>query len=167
MVNKTQKMKVSIALLKNILLCFVLISIGFALGKTVASKRSPGVTAKEPVTIAGRKVSVVYAHTPFRCVTCNTIEELARETVMNRFAEEFAAGLVEWRTVNFQEDEAFAEQYSIASSCLVVVLENDGAETGFRRLDDVWTRYQDPEAFESYVADAIRDALAAATGEFK
>jgi len=45
------------------------------------------------------------------------------------------------------------------SSCVVVVNIQGGQERGFQRLDDVWTRYQDPADFNGYVGAAIRKYL--------
>ena len=100
--------------LRNVLLAFVLITIGFALGKESAQRRiaaavpagSGNSTARPVADAKGQtKVLVYYAHTTFRCVTCNTIEALTQKTLKRRFGDESAAGVVEWRVVNFQEDD--------------------------------------------------------------
>ena len=168
--TKTQKA------VKNILLAFVLITIGFALGKESAKRHF--VTSGQSDTSAGKthlsagestesKVVVYYAHTTFRCVTCNTIEEMAKATISNAFSNELTNGVVEWRTVNFQTDEKFASRYEIVSSCVVVVGMNGAVETGYKRLDDVWTKVKEPEAFIEYVTDAVLKYLPAKKGGAK
>ena len=154
------------SLLKHALLAFVLVTIGFALGKEVTLRRTaaaaedtPGAHSGSPTASSLHRAIVYYAHTTFRCATCNTIESLARETVEERFAAELAEGKVEWRVVNFQENEAFAERHDIVSSCVVVVGMQGAEETGHRRLDEVWTKVDDPPAFKAYVAAAIRQYL--------
>ena len=157
---------------KNLLLAFVLITIGFALGKettrrriTLAVSRNPEVaTAQLSTADAEQKVVIYYAHTTFRCVTCNTIEELAKKTVESRFGDASANGLVEWRVVNFQEDEGFAKRHEIVSSCVVVAGMKGDKETGYRRLDKVWTKVDDPVAFDEYVASAVQEFLPAEKG---
>lgn len=150
---------------KNLLLAFVLVTIGFALGKESARRQALPVAA--PAAEAGSEVSrgtrvIVYStHATLRCVTCNTIERLAKQTVEDRFADELAAGRVAWRIVNFQEDEVFADRYDIASSCVVVAGMRGDDETGFKRLDEVWTKVDDPAAFSDYISDAIQGFLEA------
>lgn len=153
-------------LLKNVLLVFVLVTIGFALGKEVTLRRMaaaaedmPRVETGHMETTATQRAIVYYAHTTLRCVTCNTIETFALETVEDRFAADLAEGKVEWCLVNFQENEAFAKRYDIVSSCVVVVGMQGTEETGYHRLDEVWTKVDDPPAFKAYVADAIEQFL--------
>lgn len=156
-------------LARNLLLAFVLITIGFALGKE-AARRHFSVVAPAPDAASGEtganvsaatNVVVYYAHTTLRCVTCNKIEALAKATVDSGFEEEMAAGRVAWRVVNFQEDEAFARRYDIASSCVVVVGMRGAEDAGFDRLDEVWTKVDDPAAFKDYVAGSVRTFLPA------
>ena len=147
---------------KNVLLAFVLVTIGFALGKrstlrTMASK-SPEAPVQGPETEnsgKGTKVIVTYLHATFRCVTCNTIEAMAKQTVETRFPEALSSGTIEWRTANYQEREDLAERYEVVAAGVVVSKMVDDQETDYQRLDDVWTLMKDPPAFEKYVSDAI------------
>lgn len=139
---------------RNILLAFVLVSIGFALGKEYALRSKP--TASSPATAAsGDKTIVYYVHGSIRCATCNKIEKLAHETVQRDFAAELQSGRIEWRTANFQEDEDLAKRYAIASSGVIVVSVKDGKETGFKKLDQVWTLVNDPLAFSAYISGEV------------
>ena len=149
---------------RNALLAFVLVSIGFALGKEVTARRQTPTTGPEspaPVAPAATddKVVVYYLHTTFRCVTCNEIERLTKALVKTEFAEDLAAGRIQWQEANFQQDESLAKRYEVVSSCVVVVNIQGGKEREFQRLDDVWTRYQDPADFNGYVGAAIRKYL--------
>lgn len=148
------------------LFAFVFVSIGFLLGREVTVRRqapASGLQSATPVApvAAGDKVVVYYLHTTFRCVTCNEIERLAKTLVETEFADDLAAGRIEWREANYQQDESLAERYQLASSCVVVVNLQAGEEKDFQRLDDVWTRYQDPADFNEYVGAAIRKYLTA------
>ena len=160
---------------RSALLAFVLVSIGFALGKEVTARRQTPTTGPEsPASVAAsekpvaandkavatsQKVVVYYLHTTFRCVTCNEIERLTKALVETEFADDLTAGRIEWREANFQQDESLAKRYEVVSSCVVVVNIQGGQERGFQRLDDVWTRYQDPADFNGYVGAAIRKYL--------
>ena len=147
------------------LLAFVLISIGYALGRESglrsarASAGNHPSTATAPDDQAPPRVVVTYFHATFRCVTCNTIERLARETVNTRFADDLEAGRIEWRIVNYQEDEALAKQYGIAAACVVVASDRGDETLSFDRLDGVWEFVDDPPAFSSYVGEAIQKHL--------
>lgn len=153
---------------RSVLLAFVLISIGFALGKEVTARRQILTTGPQSPTLPATsdspvatddKVIVYYLHTTFRCVTCNEIERLTKALVETEFADDLAAGRIEWREANFQQDESLAKRYEVVSSCVVVADIQGGKEREFQRLDDVWTRYQDPADFNGYVGAAIRKYL--------
>jgi len=145
-------------LISRLLLGFVLISIGFALGKETAARRAgspgdaaPGLQQAE----AGEKVIVYYMHATIRCVTCNQIEQMAAKLVNSAFAEEMEAGRLVWQEVNFQENTELAERFDIVASCIVVAKTEDGKLIDHKRLDDVWTLAGKPEQFNRYIADAI------------
>lgn len=160
---------------RSALLAFVLISVGFALGKHVTARRQTPATGPEsPAPVAtsekpgaacekavatSHKVVVYYLHTTFRCVTCNEIERLTKALVETEFADDLAAGRIQWREANFQQDESLAKRYEVVSSCVVVANMQGGKEREFQRLDDVWTRYEDPSDFNGYVGAAIRKYL--------
>ena len=146
----------------RLLLAFVFISIGFALGKetTRRSMQKAAMVADEPASqSASDKVIVYYLYATIRCVTCNQIESLTREIVHTQFADALQAGRLEWKEVNFQSNEALAKRYDVASSTVVVVKVRGGQEVGFKRLDDVWTLVEDRQKFVAYVSDAIRWSL--------
>ena len=144
---------------RSVLLGFVLISVGFALGKefTLRSVR----TAQDAAPAAGGddKVIVYYVHATIRCMTCNKIEKMAHELVKTDFAKELEAGRLEWRTADFQGDEALARKYDIATSTLVLVKVEGGKEVRFRKLDEVWTLVEKPREFSAYVAGEISSFL--------
>lgn len=149
---------------RSVLFAFLLVSIGLVLGKAVTARRQapatgPGSPAPAAPVATSDKVLVYYLHTTFRCVTCNEIERLTKALVETDFADDLAAGKIQWREANFQQDESLAKRYGVVSSCVVVVNIQGGQERDFQRLDDVWTRYQDPADFNGYVGAAIRKYL--------
>jgi hypothetical protein len=143
---------------KNLLLAFILITIGFSLGKEVTLRTIKPV-AQGDETGTGNKVIVYYLHATFRCATCNTIEKMSYELLNSKFGEQLKTGLIEWKQANFQKDEALAKKYQVISSCVVVVQIREGKETAFKRLDEVWTLMEDKAAFDKYVGDAIMELL--------
>ncbi|MCY2952867.1 MAG: nitrophenyl compound nitroreductase subunit ArsF family protein [Planctomycetota bacterium] len=150
--------------LSNLLLGFVLVSIGFAIGKETAlngarKTRASEVAAATPPA-GSDKVIVYYMHQTFRCVTCNQIEAMTGELIRTDFAKELQDGRIEWKKVNFQEDENLAKRYNVASSTVVVVRLRNGKEIGHQSLDEVWMLSSNREEFIKYVSGAIREALA-------
>lgn len=144
----------------RVLLGFVIFTVGYGIGQEVGQRRVPAVEPQtRPAPGSELRVVVSYFHAPFRCVTCNTIERLAGETVTGRFAEALQAGRVAWRTVDFQAEEDLARHYGVSTSCVVVAGRQDGEETGFERLDEVWDLVNDPPAFSDLVADSIHRYL--------
>ncbi len=159
------KLKKAVA---GVLLCFALISIGYAIGKEVTLHKLAGrETAIGPTTApaSGDKVIVYYMHATLRCVTCNAIEKSAHETVKQDFAERVKAGRVEWHVVNIDENEALAKRYNVASSSVVVVHLRDGKEVGHEPLEKVWELSDKPEELRSYVAGKIQACFPQEPGE--
>ena len=149
----------------RVLLGFVLFTLGYGVGRETALRsaarlRTGYAGSAGGVSAAGPgKAIVTYMHTTFRCVTCNTIERMAKELVESEFGDALGAGLLEWREADFQEQPELAERYDIATSCVVVSREEGGTETGFRRLDEVWTLWEKPSAFNDCLRTAIREYL--------
>ncbi len=138
--------------LTSCLLAFALISIGFALGKHSVQPDRP---ANSMPSRNGRQVTVYYLHATFRCVTCNTIEKMTRALLDHAYSNELADGKIQWIEEDFQENEALAKRFEVAASCVVVAEMKNGMVTDYKRLDQVWTRMKDPEAFNRYISDAI------------
>lgn len=149
---------------KNGLLAFVLISVGFAFGKhsvrrvAVTEPRSSGPPAAAAAALPV-KIRVYYLHATFRCVTCNTIEKMTRELLERQFGKALADGRIEWREDDFQENESLAKRFDVISSCVVVAKMRGEKVLAYQRLDEVWTLMDNPVKFNDYVGGAIRAYL--------
>jgi len=145
----------------RLLMTFVLVSIGFAIGKEVekgratASDQPAGLAA----TGAGDKVVVYYLHATFRCVTCNLVESMGEQLVRTEFADAVRAGKVEWKAVDYQENDALANRYKVGGNMIVVARFRGGKEAASRRLDRVMELANKREEFLAYVRGAIRELL--------
>lgn len=156
-------------LITNLLLAFVLITIGFSLGKHNAL---PKVAVNGDTTLAsdsnladGKKVvKIFYMHSTFRCITCNGIESRAREIVEKDFAEAKNNDTILWEDVNFQENELLARQFDVVASCIVVSVMQNNEIIEFEKLDEVWTLIEKPAEFDAYVKAALNKALTKVTG---
>jgi hypothetical protein len=148
--------KKTLLILKNILIAFVLISIGFALGKHSVSKKS---VSTEEINRSALAVRVYYMHASMRCTTCNTIEKMTKELLDNKYPEEIKADKVEFQEVNFQENEALAAKFDVVASCVVVARLENGKIVAFKKLDKVWTLFNDRNRFNAYINNVIQAYL--------
>jgi len=152
------------AVIGKVLLGFVLVSVGFSLGREMERrngvKRSgQGEATASAGTNAGDKVVVYYMYGPIRCVTCNKIETMAKDVVRRKFAQALESGRLEWKAAHFEEEEALARRYDIASSTLVVVRQEGNADVKFQKLDKVWELVEDKAKFDDFVEKAIQANL--------
>ncbi len=147
----------------RLLLAFVLITIGFAIGRRTAPMVSASDSAAVPVDrqqARTHQVIVYAAHMTFRCPECTQIEWLARELLENEFKDELADGSLVFKTVDYMRDPAFARKYDISSSTIVVVRLENGEERDFKRLDEVWTKTRSRDEYFNYVRAAVMESLA-------
>jgi len=147
----------------KLLLGFVLISIGFAIGKEVTRARMPSHTDAAP-TAAGEgrdKVVVYYMHATFRCVTCNLVESMGAELVRTEFADAVKASRLEWREVNFQQNEQLAVRYKVGGNMIIVARFQDGKEVAHKRLDRVMELANKRDEYMSYVRGGVSEMLEA------
>ena len=98
-------------------------------------------------------------HAMFRCVTCNSIEEKAKQLADAEFAKEVANRQIIWEDVNFSENKGLAEKFDVVSSCIVVAVVNGQETLSFERLDEVWTLLEKPDEFNAYLREAIKRGL--------
>jgi hypothetical protein len=148
---------------RNLLLAFVLISIGFGLGQEVAlrqaAKAASSPAGGEAVAADQDKVQVTYLRSSFRCITCNLVETLTDDLIRGEFAHQIEAGRLDWRTVDYLQDRQLARRYQVSGNMIVVARLERGEEVAAIRLDRVLELVTDRESFLGYVRSAIHQAL--------
>lgn len=146
-------------LIRNLLLAFVLVSIGFALGKESAQRRAGGTA---PVAAAGEdKLVVYYLRSTFRCATCNMVEEQTAQLLRTEHANELADGRMEYHVVDFLENRELAARYNVGGNIVVIARIEDGQEVKTVRLDQVIDRVMNADAFADYLRNGIAEAKGA------
>ncbi len=112
-------------------------------------------------------VRVYYIHGNFRCSTCRSIEEYAKEAVENGFSEELSAGKVEWRAVNFQTpgNEHHAVDYEIVAPSVVLARFEGGRQAEWKALPEVWELVGDKNAYVEFVQNSLREFMGAAPSQ--
>ncbi|PKN96434.1 MAG: hypothetical protein CVU43_20745 [Chloroflexi bacterium HGW-Chloroflexi-5] len=154
----------------NLLIAFVLITIGFSLGKHSVLNRMTAdaaaiSTSNSSLHDLKKAVKIFYMHSTFRCVTCNDVEARTLELIDKEFAELKQSQKLLWQEVNFQENEALAKLFEVVASCVVVAVVENGQVVDFVRLDETWTLLEKPEEFNAYIRTAINNALNKISGE--
>ena len=146
------------AIISKLLIAFVLVTIGFALGReTGKTSPAPGDGAAPPAGPAvGRKVIACYFYTNVRCPTCRKIEAYTQEAVTGLAAATKGVA-VEWQAVNTDEAayEHFKTDYSLAVKSVIVADWRDGKQTQWKNLDKIWELVDDPAAFQKYIRDEV------------
>ncbi len=144
---------------RRVLMAFVLVTIGFSLGRQTAASSPYG---NENSAATHRDHIAIYAaHTTFRCFECIQIETLASELLAAEFSELLEAGEIRFVPVDYIKDTAFASRYDIPASMLVLSRVQGGQETHFERLEDVWMHVRDRDVYMAYVREALQAELEA------
>lgn len=144
----------------KLLLAFVLVSIGFAIGKEATRNQMLAQAEAGPVAAPGEdKVVVYYLHATFRCVTCNMVESMGEELVRTEFGDVVKAGHLEWKSVDYQENDVLADRYNVGGNMIILARFRDGKEIENRRLDRVMELANNRSEFITYVRGAIQELL--------
>lgn len=144
----------------NVLLIFVIFSIGFSFGKhSEKNSNKANYNDSNKQLSENSFLKLYYMHAMFRCVTCNSIEEKAKQLTDAEFSRELADKRMIWEDINFSENKVLAEKFNVVSSCVVVAVVNNGEIKSFERLDEVWTLLEKTEEFNSYLREALKRGL--------
>ncbi len=144
------------------LVAFALISLGYALGKQ--RRETPASIEADVLSppASGTGALVLFLHPTQRCLSCNTIQDVA-ELVVGMLREEVGPGRIVLRSANYQKRTDLAEQLNVLTSTIVVLAFGEGRLLGHRQLDaEVVNDWRDKARLESAIGDLIQDALARA-----
>jgi hypothetical protein len=146
----------------KVLIGFLLVSIGVAIGKELAVRSMPG--AEQPVDVAGDKKVIVYYMHGKPCFTCTLIETTTEKLVREEFADAVAAGTMEFVSLNYTDpaNSALADKYNVGGNMVISVRFEDGREVSNVRLDEVMELASDAEELKSYLRKGIASALGGA-----
>ena len=147
-------------MIRHVITALLLAFVATTVGKLIYD----AVLAPEPVEAAVEETDaallVYYFHTDVRCWNCNTIERFTHETLAEHFADELAAGSIEWRVANIDEaiNDHFVDDYELVSSSVVLVemAKSDGAT--WKELKRAWDLVH-AEEFKAYIEEAVRAIL--------
>ncbi len=162
-------------ILSHLLLAFLLVSIGYAIGRetaptggvettlltwpSAAPQTNPG-NGEPAKPAAVEKVIVYYMH-GIPCITCTMIDTTASGLVRDEFAADVASGRLTYASLNYldRENESLADKYNVGSNMVIVVRFRDGQEVQRVRLDKVMDMATDREKLTDYLRQGIRACL--------
>ena len=111
---------------------------------------SPAMDGNDTVVIA------YYFHRTIRCAGCLEIETNAKRVIENSFANQIADKKLIWAPFNLDEPggEEFGKEFDVSASTLVL-----SKTKNYKKLEKVWQLAHDPEAFDAYVKDEVKQFL--------
>lgn len=107
-------------------------------------------------------VEVLYFHGKQRCITCNAIEKLTKETIDQDFARQLKEGKVIFKIIDIstEEGEKIADKYEVTWSSLYINKWKDGKETKNNMTDFGFSNAKSsPETFKAGVKKQMDELL--------
>lgn len=146
-------------IVSRLLMAFLLVSVGVAVGKEMTLRNAP-VAADAPGVAGAENVIVYYMH-GLPCITCTFIETTAEKVIQDDFADAVSAGTLEFVSLNYLEPEnaALADKYNVGENMVIAVRFEDGKEVARERMDRVMELASDAKGLEDYLRTGIRAAL--------
>lgn len=143
------------------LLCFVGVSVVYAVVKEARAKSSAvsaPVGAKQELK---HKVVAYYFHGTARCPSCMKIEAYSADTIKSKFANKLQDGTLEWHVVNIDEpqNQHFVQDYKLVTKSLVLVEVKDGRHGRWKNLEKVWDHLGNKDSFSAYVETELKGFL--------
>ena len=127
----------------------------------------PAARAQAQSAAGSTVVYAYYFHRTFRCLSCQTMEEMAARAIEEHFARQIQAGQVVWMPVNIDEPEGkvLRQQFNaVRASELVLARMENGVCKESKRLDELWGLMDRPDAFSKYLVDEINARLSPVQG---
>ena len=108
-----------------------------------------------------KQLIVTYFHTNYRCSTCKKIEKYSKEVVENNFQKELKEKKVVYRTLNMVEPENkhYIDDYKLVTKSIILSIIDNGKETKWKNLPDIWKTIRKKEKFDEYVLKEIREYM--------
>jgi len=107
------------------------------------------------------KIEVIDFHSTHRCMTCNAIEENTKYTLNTYFANELKSGVINFKSVNVDEDKNYemAEKFEASGTSLFLNVVINGKETIINLTDFAFSKGRDKEAFSDSLKTKIEEQL--------
>jgi len=125
----------------------------------VASQRTSG--GQEAPQTFQDGVLVYLFHGNYRCPTCLNIEASTKEVLETRFADAIRSGRVVVKELNYEqpENKDYIQKYQLIAPTVVMVRIENGQETHFENLMDVWQLVGEKEKFRQFIESNLQKFL--------
>lgn len=149
----------------RVLLIFVLVSIGFSLGKHsagVANSPEGAETQAQAIVSAeapGKVLHLYSAHMTYRCFDCSSIQAITKELLDTEFSHELESGKIIYHAIDYIKNPEFSGKYDVSASTVVLVLRSGDADIDYERLDGVWTRLGNTDVMKAYIRAPVQKFL--------
>lgn len=142
----------------NFLVAFLTLVVTFGL-----SPKAYSADLEAPKAELASQVIAYYFHGKARCYTCKLIEAYTEEAIRTGFPTELEEGKLEWKVINMEtsENKHFRNDYKLYTKSVVISKLNEGTETNWKNLENVWSLTRNKPAFIAYIQDETRKILEA------
>jgi thioredoxin 1 len=123
-----------------------------------ANAGAAGTAAKDRAQLPpGSKLVAYYLHRTQRCQTCLVLEQISEQAIREGFGKELADGLIEFKSVNYEEPENahFVQDFKLTTQSLVLVRLQDDRQTAWKALPRIWELVGVYGAFAGYVQGEV------------
>ena len=118
-------------------------------------------TAQATPPKADRQLIVYYFHGNARCPTCYKLESFAKSEVEIDFADAVKNGTLLWKTINIEDrgNEHYAEEYKLYTKSVIVSIRQDGKESSWKNLDQIWQLVREEQKYREYIKNEVKACL--------
>jgi hypothetical protein len=104
-----------------------------------------------------QQIVVYYFHGDVRCATCHKLEQYAKESLDTYFADDLAAGKIQWRPTNVDTpvNEHFVKYYELVTKSVILSRMVDGRQVAWKNLDQIWDLVSDKDKYLAYIRDSV------------
>jgi hypothetical protein len=108
-----------------------------------------------------QQLVVYYFYGDVRCLTCHKLEDYAKEALDTYFADDLAAGKIQWKPTNVDtpSNEHFVKDYSLVTKSVVLSNVANGKEVAWQNLDQIWQKVGDENSYLEYIRDSVTKFL--------
>lgn len=146
--------------MKKILSVLAIVAVATAVVVILAFRGGDSREETISASLSESKIEIIYFHLTRRCVTCQTVENVAGEAVQELYPSEIEKGLIVFRSLNIEEksSEADAKRVKATGQCLLVV-------SGDKRVDLTSEGFMharnNPEKLKEEIKNAVDPLLEA------
>jgi len=149
--------------LKTVITALLLAFVGVSTAYWVVTDIRARSQAAEPPAPApaapADRVMVYYFHGAARCETCIKFETYTQTALQEAFSRELADGRVEWKIVDVEDPahEHFVQDYQLTSKAVIVAKYQNGQQTAWKDLEEIWELVKDEAVFKKYIQDGVAE----------